>query len=182
MKTLPDFLAPGLDILSIGLNPSTNSVKAGWYFATPQNRFWRALNASGLLAEPIEPGAQAMRLLLERERIGFTDVVKRPSSSGAVLRAADYREDAPCLLAKIERYAPRILWFHGKVAYANFLRYAGFHEPPGEWGEQALRVAEARIFLTPNPSPANAQFSLDTITDWYRQLAGLRRDCTGVRS
>lgn len=175
MKTLSDYLAPALDIISVGLNPSTNSVKAGYYFATPQNRFWRALNASGLPAVPLEPGKAAMRTLFERDRIGFTDVVKRPSSSGSVLRARDYRADAPALHEKLLVLAPRIVWFHGKVAYRNFLTYAGFAESPGDWGEQPLQIGESLVFVTPNPSPANAQFSLEVITHWYRQLA-MRRD------
>ncbi|MGH6908499.1 MAG: uracil-DNA glycosylase family protein [Nitrospiraceae bacterium] len=49
MKTLSDYLRPGLAIVSIGLNPSVLSAKKGFYFAHPRNRFWRALNASGLL-------------------------------------------------------------------------------------------------------------------------------------
>ena len=60
METLPDYLAPGLDIVFIGLNPSTISVLAGHYFANPRNRFWTAFNQSGLvtqdgLAEPLGP-------------------------------------------------------------------------------------------------------------------------------
>jgi len=38
-KTLPDHLAPGLDIVSIGINPSRYSVERGFYFARPGNRF-----------------------------------------------------------------------------------------------------------------------------------------------
>lgn len=181
METLADYLAPGLDIISVGLNPSTNSVKAGFYFATPQNRFWRALNASELVSAPLEPGVAAMQTLLERDRIGFTDVVKRPSSSGSVLRAADYRADAPRLLEKLLAYEPGMVWFHGKMAYRNFLRYAGFAAEPGEWGEQPVRIGESLVFVTPNPSPANAQFSLQTLTDWYRRLAA-RRDVLGGRA
>ena len=179
MKTLPDYLAPGLDIVSVGLNPSTNSVKAGFYFATPQNRFWRALNASGLPAAPLKPGVEAMGVLFERDRIGFTDVVKRPSSSGSVLRARDFRDDAPRLLQKLERHGPCIVWFHGKVAWRQFLTYAGMGEPPGDWGLQAVRIGDGRVFVTPNPSPANAQFSLATITQWYRELADLRATLRG---
>ena len=52
LETLPDFLKPGLDIVFIGLNPSTISVTQGHYFANPRNRFWKALNMSGLI--PVE--------------------------------------------------------------------------------------------------------------------------------
>ena len=82
LKTLSDYLGPGLEIVSIGLNPSLPSVREGFYFANPRNRFWRALNGSGLLAEPLVPGVAAMEVLLTRDRIGFTDVVKRPTAGG----------------------------------------------------------------------------------------------------
>ena len=42
METLPDHLATGLDLVFVGLNPSTYSVQVGHYFANPRNRFWEA--------------------------------------------------------------------------------------------------------------------------------------------
>jgi TDG/mug DNA glycosylase family protein len=170
LKTLPDYLRPGLEIVSIGLNPSLPSVRDGFYFANPRNRFWRALNASGLIAEELTPGVAAMDTLLERYRIGFTDVVKRATAGGHDLRAADYREWSPLLLQKLEKYQPKIAWFHGKQAYANYLRYGEGVKPSIEWGEQPGCIGKARVFVTPNPSPANAAYSLAVLTDWYRQL------------
>jgi len=172
-KTLPDYLRPGLEIVSIGLNPSLPSVRDGFYFANPRNRFWRALNASGLVAEELLPGPAAMDILLERYRIGFTDVVKRPTAGGHDLRAADYREWSPVLQRRLERYQPVIAWFHGKQAYANYLKYGEGLKPAIEWGEQARRIGVTRVFVTPNPSPANAAYSLDVLTDWYRRLADI---------
>jgi G:T/U-mismatch repair DNA glycosylase len=43
LKALSDYLIPGLEIVSIGLNPSLSPVRVGFYFANPRNRFWRAL-------------------------------------------------------------------------------------------------------------------------------------------
>ena len=94
MNTLPDYLAPGLRIVSIGLNPSLRSVEAGFYFANPRNRFWPALIASGIAPKGLAPGAQAIRALFEEHGLGFTDVVKRPSAGGAALRAARRASDA----------------------------------------------------------------------------------------
>jgi G:T/U-mismatch repair DNA glycosylase len=37
-----------------------------------------------------------------------------------------------------------------------------------------VRIGEARVFVSPNPSPANARFSLAVITQAYRELARLR--------
>ena len=47
MKTLPDYLAPGLDIIFVGINPGSYSAQVGHYFAGPRNRFWPAINRSG---------------------------------------------------------------------------------------------------------------------------------------
>lgn len=170
MNTLADFLGPGLRLLSIGLNPSTGSVEAGFYFANPRNRFWPALLASGLAPAGMTPGAAAVRLLFERHAMGFTDVVKRPSAGGASLRAADFKQFAPQLRDKLVACRPRVAWFHGKQAYYGYLRYAEGLEPSGEWGEQP-RLASCRVFVTPNPSPANAAYSLEVLTAWYRRLA-----------
>jgi len=169
--TLPDYLRPGLEIVSIGLNPSLPSVRDGFYFANPRNRFWRALNASGLVGEELVPGVAAMDILLACYRIGFTDVVKRPTAGGHDLRAADYREWSPVLQHKLEQFQPAIAWFHGKQAYANYLKYGEGERPAIEWGKQSRRIGASRVFVTPNPSPANAAYSLDVLTDWYRQLS-----------
>jgi len=175
VKTLPDYLRPGLRVLSIGLNPSLRSVEAGFYFANPRNRFWPALLESGLAPAHLEPGAEAVRVLFEEHGIGFTDVVKRPSTGSASLRAADFKRFAPLLRDKLVRYRPQVAWFHGKQAFDGYLRYAQRRETCRGWGEQPP-IAGCRVFVTPNPSSANAAYSQAVITDWYRRLA----DFTGI--
>ncbi|MGD8378226.1 MAG: mismatch-specific DNA-glycosylase [Gammaproteobacteria bacterium] len=171
MKTLPDYLAPGLRILSIGLNPSLNSVRAGFYFATRQNRFWKALNASRLVNEPVEPGVAGIERLFVTYRIGFTDVVKRPTPGAAQLRAKDFREWAPALSEKLTRFQPAVAWFHGKLAYNNFRRYADGGSAATQWGLQPSSPGLPALFVTPNPSPANAVFSLSDLIGWFDALA-----------
>src|SRR5256886_10084579 len=48
--TLPDYLAPGLRLVFVGINPGTRSVVRGHYFSSPNNRFWPAFSASRLAA------------------------------------------------------------------------------------------------------------------------------------
>ena len=179
LETLPDWLAPALRIVSVGLNPSLRSVQAGFPFANPQNRFWRALNASGLIDEVLIPAPAVMEHLLTHYRIGFTDVVKRPTPGAAQLRAADFRAWAPVLTEKLRVCAPGLVWFHGKVAYRAWLEHGGLKsggrgavEP--DWGLQPQRIGKARVFVTPNPSPANAGYTLNDLVLWYRRLADLR--------
>ena len=174
VETLPDYIDTGLRILSIGLNPSPPSVTAGYYFAGKQNRFWKALNASGILAAPVTPSPEAMQILFERDRIGFTDTVKRPTPGVAGLRKGDFRRDLPQLRDAILHYRPAFAWFHGKVAWRHYRDIIdGIKDENPEWGLQQARIGESRVFVSPNPSPANAVFSLDDLIDWYRQLADL---------
>ena len=184
MKTLPDLLRPGLAIALIGINPSLPAAAAGHYFVSPRSRFWRALNASNLVSEPLSPGDD--RKLLA-QGIGFTDVVKRPTRAASELRAADFKRDAPLLLNKIARLQPRIVCFQGITAYRNFLRYSGVCAQPPEnptpqnptreklrLGVQPRPVAASIAYLAPNPSPANAAYSLDDLIASYNRLAALR--------
>ena len=80
LKTLPDYLEHGLDVVFVGINPGAYSAEVGHYFATPQNRFWPAVNRSGLLTGPLDASTDHLALA---QRIGFTDLVKRPSNSAS---------------------------------------------------------------------------------------------------
>ena len=176
--TLPDHLRPGLDIVLIGLNPSTRSVQAGHYFANPRNRFWRAISASRLIGRKVGPEDDAALL---DNGIGFTDVVKRPTPQASGLTAADYRRDAPLLREKLLEYAPAIACFHGATAYRAYLRHAENIPNAGEiaLGRQSRTIGASRVFVLPNPSPANARYSLADLTAWYDELSALRRELTG---
>lgn len=181
METLPDYLRTGLNFISIGLNPSVVSVEAGYYFANPRNRFWKALNASRLVNESLEPGAAAMQHLFETYLIGFTDLVKRPTRMGKELKAADYRQAAPVLKEKLLEYKPGIAWFHGRETYRHYLKYAGETQSEIPWGAQRYMIGKTRVFVTPNPSPANAQYSLDDLIRLYNTMVSYRiRELFGV--
>ena len=175
LETLPDYLQPGLDILLIGLNPSVRSVQAGHYFANPRNRFWPAVSAAGLVGRAVSPGDDATMM---DYGIGFTDVVKRPTSQASGLSAEDYRRDAPELREKIVRYRPRIACFHGLTAYRAYLRHGEGIKSPGDikLGRQELTIGSSRVFVLPNPSPANARYSLDDLVRWYKELSNWRSE------
>lgn len=171
---LPDFMPQALVVLSIGINPSPHAVHSGYPFAFARNRFWPALNGSRLLAEPLLPGRAAMAVLGARYGFGFTDVVKRATPGMKNLKAADYDRDAPLLLAKIRCHLPAVLWFHGKVAAREFLTRVTKQRAELPWGEQAQCVAGARVYISPNPSPANASYSVTDLIASYDGLAALR--------
>jgi double-stranded uracil-DNA glycosylase len=170
---LPDYLEQDLDIVLVGLNPSLYSARVGRYFANPRNRFWMALNRSGLVGRELSPEQDANLL---DYRIGFTDVVKRPTPQASGLSAADYRQWTPVLKAKLLEYQPHIICFHGLTGYKAYLRYAEGVEEKSLLGLQERTIGRSRIFVVPNPSPANARFSLDDLINWYQQLKKLREE------
>ncbi|MDA1215746.1 MAG: hypothetical protein O2812_02600, partial [Chloroflexi bacterium] len=69
---------------------------------------------------------------------------------------------------------PLVVCFNGLTGYKNYLRHALGVKPEAELGAQARIIGGSRVFVTPNPSPANAAFSLDVIAGWYRQLGKFR--------
>jgi TDG/mug DNA glycosylase family protein len=183
LPTLPDYLKEGLDIVLVGLNPSLYSARVGHYFANPRNRFWAALDRSGLVDTGVgERQASLIHWTPEQDyrlleyHIGFTDVVKRPTPQASGLTAADFRQWVPVLKAKLLQYQPHIVCFHGMVAYKAYLQYAEGAKEKSTLGLQGRTIGNSRIFVVPNPSPANAQFSLDDLVYWYRQLKALREE------
>lgn len=114
------------------------------------------------------------RKLFQDYRIGFTDVVKRPSAGAAQLKTQDFREWAPLLRDKLLACRPLIAWFHGKLAYRNYLLYAEAIEINFSWGEQERHLGGSRVFVSPNPSSANAAISLQEIMASYQALKALR--------
>ena len=172
MTTLPDAVREGLRAIAVGINPSLPSVRAGFYFANPRNRFWPALNASRLVDAPLEPGPSAIDVLVERYGIGFTDIVKRPTAGSAELRAGEFREGAERLEAMVLGLEPGVVWFQGAQAWRAFARHAGRRiAGKVDWGPQRGTIGRARIFVTPNPSPANAAHSLPALVQWFDALA-----------
>lgn len=173
MPTLPDYLKKGLDIVFVGLNPSGYSARAGHYFANPRNRFWAALNRSGLVGRQLSPEEDARVLEFG---IGFTDVVKRPTPQAAGLNAADYRRWCPVLKEKLLEHQPHIVCFHGLMGYKAYLKYAEDSNERPRLGLQDRTIGRSRVFVVPNPSPANAQYSLDDLVAWYQKLGKLKKE------
>jgi len=94
------------------------------------------------------------------------------SSNAAELDASDFATWAPRLLRKLRRLAPRVACFHGLTAYRPFLALAlGIGQRAPTLGAQPEVVGATRLFVVPNPSPANAHFTLADQAAWYDRLA-----------
>ena len=163
--SLPDLLAPGIELLFVGINPSLYSARAGHYYARPGNMFWRCLHEGGLT--PIRLRAEEDVRVLEWG-IGITDCVKRPTVSAAEVSAAEFREGVDALVGKIARCHPLVVCFNGLVGYR------GAFDPRAGLGLQPASMEGAAVFVVPSTSGANAAYSRDERIEWFARLHGLR--------
>jgi TDG/mug DNA glycosylase family protein len=143
---LQDVLQDGLRIVLCGTAVGTASAIAGAYYAHKQNKFWKILYETGLTPELLRP--HQYRELL-RHRIGLTDFVKTHSGMDHQIPLSELAEISRARLgAAIATFRPQFLAFTSKNAGQRFL--GGRRD----YGEQAERIADARIWILPSTSGA----------------------------
>ncbi|MDQ4068049.1 MAG: methyltransferase domain-containing protein [Actinomycetota bacterium] len=111
-RTLPDTIGAGLRVLVCGLNPSLVAADAGYGYAGPTNRFWKAAVASGLVTHPRDPLACVLH-----DRVGMTDLVKRATPNASVLTPDEYRYGAARVRRLVEWLQPRLVLFVGLTGW-----------------------------------------------------------------
>ncbi|MFG3420807.1 G/U mismatch-specific DNA glycosylase [Micromonospora sp. NPDC049460] len=161
-RTIPDLVAPGLDVLFVGINPGLWSAATGWHFARPGNRFWPALHRGGFTPRLLHPAEQDE---LPGLGLGITNMVARASARADELTAAELVEGAEILTGKVERYRPRWVAVVGVTAYR-----IGFARPKAAFGPQPEPLAGARLWVLPNPSGLNAHFTPETLGAAFGEL------------
>jgi TDG/mug DNA glycosylase family protein len=164
LPPLRDCIRPPVRVLFVGINPGIRSSMTGHHFAGYSNRFWKLLHESGLVDEPI---GYADDRRLPEWGFGITNLVPRPTPGIDTLRPDEYAAGARALRRKIRRVKPEIVAFIGVTLFR-----AVFARRPGEpvvLGLQRERLEGAAVFVLPNPSGRNANFS------YLEMLAAFRR-------
>src|SRR3954454_11880558 len=100
-KTVPDVIAPNLNILFCGINPGLYSAATGHHFARPGNRFWPALHLGGFTPRLLTPAEQDE---LPQHGLGLTNLVPRATARADELTDAELRAGAVRLTGMAERY------------------------------------------------------------------------------
>jgi len=165
---LTDRIEPGVRVLLIGINPGVMSALTGHHFAGPTNRFWRLLYESGVVPEPV---THEDDVRLPEWGIGMTNLVARPSPGIDVLKPAEYVEGWRILEQKIAKFRPEIVAFVGVTMYRALWKVLGHTDAPDiRPGFQRATVHGARLFVLPNPSGRNANFSYAEMLEAFRLL------------
>src|SRR5262245_10088216 len=162
---LTDHIRPGIRILFVGINPGLRSAATGHHFAGYSNRFWKLLYDSRLVPEPI---SYADDRRLPEWKFGITNLLARPTAGISELKPPELRAGRRALVAKIRRFQPEIVALVGVTVFRSLFPGA----PYAGLGTQRERLDSARIFVLPNPSGRNANFTYGEMLAAFR---GLRR-------
>jgi double-stranded uracil-DNA glycosylase len=167
---LKDRIGSDVRVLFVGINPGIRSALTGHHFAGYSNRFWKLLHESGLVPEPI---GYADDRRLPEWGFGITNLVARPTPGIDTLRAEEYLAGLRTLRRKARRVKPDVVAFVGVTLFRSvFARAAG---TPVRVGLQPERFEGAVVFVLPNPSGRNANFTYLEMLAAYRALARLLR-------
>lgn len=151
-------LAPVYDerseILILGSFPSVKSRESGFYYAHPQNRFWKLLAA---LYEADEPRTtDGKKAFLFARRIALWDVIQSCEITGS--GDASIRRAVPNDLTPLLRSAEiRRIFANGRTAEALYRRFL-------------LPVCGREITALPSTSPANAAYTMERLLAAWRAV------------
>jgi len=164
LPPLRDRIRPGVRVLFVGINPGIRSSLTGHHFAGFSNRFWKLLYESRLVPEPVA--------FTDDDRLpsfgyGITNIVSRPTPGIDTLRPEEYVSGRARLRAKVRRYRPAVVALVGVTVFR-----AMFPERKGSvpLGLQEERLGESAVFVLPNPSVRNANYSYAEMLAAFRAL------------
>jgi TDG/mug DNA glycosylase family protein len=144
-RTLPDTVGAGMRVLVCGLNPSLVAADAGFGFAGPSNRFWKAAVAAGLVTSPRDPLA-----CLVHDRVGMTDLVKRATPNAGLLSPEEYRTGAERVRRLVEWLQPGLVLFVGLAGWRAAV------DRKAAAGLQPAPFAGVPAYVMPSTSGLNA--------------------------
>ena len=164
LPPLRDRIKPGVRVLFVGINPGIRSSLTGHHFAGFSNRFWVLLFESGLVPERITYKDDDR---LPEFGYGITNIVPRPTPGIDTIAPDEYVAGRVRLRRKILRYRPPIVAMVGVTVFR-----AMFPERKGAvaLGLQKEQIGGAQVFVLPNPSGRNANFTYAEMLAAFRKL------------
>lgn len=159
-RTVPDVIAPDLRGLFCGINPGLYTAAIGHHFGRPGNRFWPALHRAGFTDRQLDPSEERELLRLGW---GITNVVERATATADEVTAEELAAGGRQLAGKVRRFRPRWLAVLGVGAFRS-----AFGRPRAALGRQEETIADASVWVLPNPSGLNAHYRLEDLAEQLR--------------
>ena len=146
-------------ILILGSFPSVVSRKLGFYYANPQNRFWRVLAGILNASTPVSTDEKIDFLLAHRIAIYDAAIsCEIKGSSDAKMTAVEPANLEPIFSgARIAQ-----VYANGGKAYEICKKYLE---------DEILKATKNVVIKLPSTSPANAKFSIDKLANEWSAIA-----------
>lgn len=143
-------------ILILGSMPSVKSREQQFYYGHPQNRFWKVLPA--VLGEAQPDTIEGKRAFLLRNHVALWDVIAScdiiGSSDSSIKNVRE--NDMNVILSAA---AISTIFLNGGKAYELFMKYC----------VRYVHGNSPALVKLPSTSPANAAWSLERLTDTWRE-------------
>jgi mismatch-specific thymine-DNA glycosylase len=165
LPPLRDRIRPGVRVLFVGINPGVRSALTGHHFAGFSNRFWKLLYESALVPEPIGYEDDGR---LPEWGYGITNIVPRATPGIDTLEKEEYAAGRVRLRRKVLRYRPEVVV---AVGVTVFRAMCPDRRGAVELGLQPERIGRSAVFVLPNPSGRNANYSYKEMLAAYAALA-----------
>ena len=147
--TIKPFYNKDSKVLILGSLPSVKSREEGFYYAHPQNRFWK------VLASIFEEEIVDKKEFLKQHKIALFDVCASCEIKGS--SDASIKEVVPNNIKEIlEESAIQHIILNGKTASKLYQKY--------------MKEIKVPSITLPSTSPANASFSLEKLIKEYKIL------------
>ncbi|MHA6695366.1 mismatch-specific DNA-glycosylase [Homoserinimonas sp. A520] len=163
--SITPLVGPGLKLLFVGINPGLWTAATQTPFAHPGNRFYPALAAAGIIPR-IPSFADGLsddeRHDLMAAGIGISNLVNRATVRADELTKEELRAGAMHLTENVAAWSPAVVAIVGITAYRQ-----AFVRPRATVGRQPERIADAELWVVPNPSGLNAHDTIASLAVAY---------------
>lgn len=172
-RLLKDRVKPGVRVLFVGINPGVRSATINHHFAGYSNRFWLLMYDAGLVPERLRAVDDDR---LPEWGFGITNLIPRCTPGIDTLTPEEYANGLRALRRKVRRWRPELVAFVGVTLF----RYIyGRRTGAVPLGLQPERFEGARVFVLPNPSGRNANYSYQEMRDAFAALGQFQRQAGG---
>ena len=142
------------EVLILGSFPSVKSRKDAFFYAHPQNRFWKIV--AGVFDSPVPQSIEEKKELILSNRLALWDVIASCEIAGS--SDSSITGAVPTDLHRILDHAPiRKIFLNGKTAERVYKQYQ-------------LPIIGIEAVCLPSTSPANASWSFERLLQSWEQI------------
>ena len=149
------------EILVLGSFPSVKSRENNFYYAHPQNRFWRVV--ASVYSCPVPKTVEEKKNMLLSNKIAVWDVIRSCEITGSA--DSTIKSVIPNDLSEILSVADiKKIYANGKTAQSLYNKYI-------------KKNTGVDIISLPSTSPANASYSLEKLIKEWKIINEYNRNC-----